>query len=242
MKPEERQAPFLFFAVGERRPLSTSIPDMSFESLESIIHHQVYLAIDCYNYFIQAHRWRPGTPVAPGCTRSHLGAPWCSVVFRPSPSLTGCQFKKAEGILVVYLHPLGFRPLGVGPGGSLRQCILFGSGYNVIAFRILILYHNPYSQFSHTVFSFCKLVPVYQNRRQWQEKMNSWPEIMLLPMLASRAIMRWPWWVSARGEWRKKLNSLHVHPGVSPSNLWTPLYRKKAKWQTFLIVDHFGQD
>ena len=78
-------------------------------------------------------KWQPFFVVAVGQ----------SIVFTPTARLTRCQFEQAKGIPVMYLHPLRFGPLGVGPGGSLRQCILLGPGYNVIAFRIRVLGHDP---------------------------------------------------------------------------------------------------
>ena len=151
MNQEERQAPFLLIAVDIRRPASVSTP----------------VPFEWFNYTPPGRSgkrllqlFHPGTPTA-STTRKHQDPPrrvleHCpgSVVWRPSTSLTGCQFKEAEGILVMYLHPLRFRPSGVGPGGSLFQCILLGPGYNVIAFRIRILCHDPNCQLRHLVLTF----------------------------------------------------------------------------------------
>ena len=146
MIQEERQAPFLLIAVDIRRPASVSTP-VPFE----------------WFYYTPPGRsgkqllqlFHPGTPTA-STTRKHQDTPrrvlgHCpgSVVWRPSTSLTCSQVEQVKGVLIMYLHPLRFRPSGVGTLGSLFQCILLGPGYNVIAFRIRVLRHDPYSQFHY---------------------------------------------------------------------------------------------
>jgi len=89
----------------------------------------------------EAHRMPQEPPRAH--PRRFWGIVWWSVVWGPSTTFTCSQLEQVKGIPVMYLHPLRLRPGCVGTCRSLRQRILLGSGYDVIAFRIGILGHNP---------------------------------------------------------------------------------------------------
>lgn len=102
----------------------------------SSVHPSTFRMIQLYT---MGAKWQPFSSVAAGQ----------SIVFTPAASLASCQVEEVKGIPVLYHHPLGFRPRGVGPGGSLGQCILLGSGYDVIGLVIVVLCHDPHGQFCH---------------------------------------------------------------------------------------------